>query len=274
MLEVANMPTFAQAPRGSALSQFLARQYAQRALMVMAAISIVAAAQSVSAADLPAQAYAKAGAVPGYSWSGCYIGANGGGGRSNNDWGILLGAIVTADVHSSGFVAGGQVGCDYQVGNLVAGVEGQFDWSDLHGQAMIPPQGAPAQDVSKLDRFATATGRIGYAFDRVLPYVKGGFAWAHFNHDFDIAVGPAFVPSIVASQGVVGFVVGAGIEVAFLPNWSLKAEYNYLDFGKNGVQFSCVVSCAPTPSPFPVDIRQNAQLVTLGVNYRFGPGHW
>jgi outer membrane immunogenic protein len=248
----------------------LSRRYAQRALSVITAIAAVAMAQSASAADLTL-AKAPVQAAPVFSWTGCYIGANGGGGRSRSDWGTLLGTIVTADVHANGFLAGGQVGCDYQTGPLVVGIEGQFDWSDLHGQALVPPQGAPAQVVSKMDSFATATGRIGYAFDRVLPYVKGGFAWGHFNHEFDIA-NPNFAPAITGSQGVVGFVVGAGIEVAFLPNWSLKAEYDYLDFGTNGVQVSCLASCGATPSPFPVNIRQNAQVATFGLNYRFGPG--
>jgi outer membrane immunogenic protein len=245
----------------------------QRALSVVSAIVAVAMAQSASAADMPL-AKAPIQAAPVFSWSGCYIGANGGAGRSRNDWGDLLGTIVAGDVHANGFLAGGQVGCDYQAGALVFGVEGLFDWSDLHGQTAVPPQGDPARVVSKLDRFATATGRIGYAFDRILPYVKGGFAWGHFNQEFDTAPPPgtAFVPVITGSQGVVGFVVGAGIEAAFLPNWSFKAEYDYIDFGTNGAQVSCLGSCGATPSGFPVQIRQNAQIVTFGLNYRFGAG--
>jgi outer membrane immunogenic protein len=243
--------------------------------LLLAALAFAAmVAGPATAADMATPAY-KVPPIPLFSWTGCYLGINGGGGRSTNDWGNLLGLVVNGNVRGSGFFGGGQVGCDYQIGTWVLGIEGQFDWSDLHGQTLVPPQGVPAQDVTKLDRFATATGRIGYAFDRVLTYVKSGLAWAHYNHEFDVqaaGAGTAFTPAFIGTQGVVGFVVGSGFEVAFLPNWSFKVEYNYFDFGTNGAQFSCAAPCGATPQPFPIDIKQNVQTVLFGMNYRFGPG--
>jgi outer membrane immunogenic protein len=203
-----------------------------------------------------------------YIWTGCYVGVNGGGGRSKNDWGTFAGTITMADVRSNGFFGGAQTGCDYQQGPWVFGVEGTFDWGNVNGQAEIPPQGAPAQDASKLDMFGTASGRIGYAFDRVLPYAKAGLAWAHFNHEFTV---PGVAGSVSGDQSVVGFVVGGGVEVAFAPNWSFNVEYDYFDFGTNGVELSCVGACGIL-STNPENIRQNVQTVMLGLNYRFAPG--
>lgn len=207
-----------------------------------------------------------------YTWTGCYLGLHSGGGRSTNDWDhldLVTPPIVFATVRSNGFLGGAQVGCDYQVGGAwVFGIEGQFAWSNIHGQALIPPQGAPAQVLSKIDRFATATGRIGYAFERALLYTKSGFAWAHFNQEWDIAPVAAFVPAFLGTQGIVGWTAGVGVEVAFLPNLSWKVEYSYFDFGTNGVPLS--PAAGGTPVPF--NIKSNMQTVLFGLNYRFGLG--
>ena len=236
---------------------------------VMLIVLSAAASRNAWAADLPSKAQTPAGVVSA-NWTGCYIGVNGGGGRAPNDW-TLQGAPTDSRVHASGFIAGGQVGCDYQAGAWVFGVDGQFDWSDIDGQTTGQVGPAAFQLASKLDRFATATGRVGYAFDRVLTYAKGGFAWGHFNHELDQFVGTSALPFLAGDQDVAGFVVGAGFEVALLANWSFKAEYNYLDFGNNNVQLSCVVPGGGCPL-VANDVKQNAQMVTFGLNYRFGPG--
>jgi outer membrane immunogenic protein len=228
-----------------------------------------------AAADMPAAPMLKAPiAVPYASWTGCYVGMNGGGGRSRNAWEPFGGTPLNT-VRASGFFGGAQVGCDYQAGAWVFGIEGQVDWSgNVRNAALV--SGAEGQVQTKLDRFATATGRVGYGFDRVLTYVKAGLAWAQFSHELDSTVNGAFVPAFAGSRGAVGFVVGAGFEVAFLPNWSFKVEYNYLDFGTNGVPLDCQPASGQCggaiPSPIPFDIQQNVQTVMFGLNYRFGPG--
>jgi outer membrane immunogenic protein len=244
----------------------------KKSLLVLA--GAVALAGSATAADMPA-AYKALPPAPVFTWTGCYLGGNGGGGRAHNDWQPLAG-LALAPVRASGWSAGVQAGCDYQVSSVVFGVEGQFDWADMHGIALVttPGGGSVLQLSSKLDRFATATGRIGYAFDRVLLYAKGGAAWAHYNHEVAVTnfTTPA-VPSLAGGQNVTGFVVGGGVEVAFLPNWSFKAEYNYFDFGTNSVLLNCVgAACfgASTGIGIPFDIHQNVQTFMIGVNYRFG----
>jgi outer membrane immunogenic protein len=225
-------------------------------------------------------AYKAPPVAPAFSWTGCYVGGNGGGGRGLNDWQPLQGQSFNA-VHDSGWFAGVQAGCDYQVGALVVGIEGQFDWADMKDSSTTIPGGGAIGYIltSKLDRFGTLTGRIGYAFDRVLFYGKGGAAFAHFNQQFLATDFAGTAIALKASQNIAGFVVGAGIEYALLPNLSLKAEYNYFDFGRNGIVTNCPAGgCAGGGAiGFPFDIQQSMQTVMLGVNYRFGlgsGGHW
>jgi len=238
--------------------------------LVSAIALAVSTFTSAMAADV-SMPYKAAPAAPAFSWTGCYVGGNGGGGRGVNEQQPLVGITFNAD-HNSGWLAGVQGGCDYQVGSLVVGLEGQFDWADMKDTTptLIPGGGVGLLLTTQLDRVATATGRIGYAFDRVLFYAKGGAAFAHFNHQMTQTDFAAFTVDFKGSRDVAGFVVGAGIEYALLPNLSLKAEYNYFDFGTNGYTLNCSgnPACAGTPF-FPVSVRQNMQTVMLGVNWRF-----
>jgi len=228
---------------------------------------------SAMAADVPLP-YKAAPAAPTFSWTGCYVGGNGGGGRGVNEQQAVVGISFNAD-HNSGWLAGVQGGCDYQVGSFVVGVEGQFDWADMKDTTatLIPGGAVGFLLTTQLDRVATATGRIGYAFDRVLFYAKGGAAFAHFNHQMTQTDFVALTFDFKGSRDVAGFVVGGGLEFALLPNVSLKAEYNYFDFGTNGYTLNCSGNpgCAAAPF-FPVSVRQNMQTVMLGVNWRFNTG--
>jgi outer membrane immunogenic protein len=105
----------------------------------------------------------------------------------------------------------------------------------------------------------------------VLLYAKGGAAFAHYNHGLAAVnfAGPP-VPTLAGGQNVTGFVAGAGFEVALLPNWSFKAEYDYFDFGTNGVPFGCVSTTCGNAAGITFDLHQNVQTFMIGVNYRFG----
>jgi len=238
---------------------------------VLAAAFALSFGGAAYAADMPVP-YKASAPAPVFTWTGCYLGGNGGGGRAHNDW-QPVNNLALAPVRATGGLAGVQGGCDYQVSSFVFGIEGQFDWADMHGSALVTQGGGATgvQLTSTLDRFATATGRIGYAFDRVLLYTKGGAAFAHYNHGLAAVnfAGPP-VPTLAGGQNVTGFVAGAGFEVAFLQNWSFKAEYDYFDFGTNGVPFSCVATTCGGASGITFDLHQNVQTFMIGVNYRFG----
>ncbi len=100
---------------------------------------------------------------------------------------------------------------------------------------------------------ATATTRLGYTWDRFLVYGKVGAAFAQFDYNIN---------NLTASETRVGFTVGTGLEWAVAGNWSAKAEYNYLDFGRSSVNFD--------GTAVSLDIDQRISVIKAGINYRFG----
>jgi outer membrane immunogenic protein len=209
-----------------------------------AALGLVGQAQ---AADLGRAPIVKAPPyiAPYQNWTGLYVGVNAGGGWGSSTWsGVAPGSF---DV-SGGFV-GGTLGYNWQIGQIVLGLEGDIDWSDIRGSSGIC--GFACQ--TRNNWFGTTRGRIGYAFDRWMPYITGGLAFG------DIEANPAS-PFASASTTNAGWTLGGGVEVALSPNWSAKVEYLHLDLS----DFTCTV-CAPVPSK--VDF--NADLVRGGLNYKF-----
>ena len=208
--------------------------------------------------------------APAFTWTGCYLGGHAGSGWST--WGYrdatdnqtvpgTRGYILAND-----FVVGGQVGCDYQSGGLVFGVQGTFDWTQMKGRFHDAVTNN-FDETAQIRWYATATGRIGYAMTpQALLYAKGGAAWINNRYE-DIQVfgfcGTAC--NIVDSnptQGRLGWTVGLGFEYMFAPSWSVFLEYNYLDFGTAAVDFPGTVP----PNTF--QISQHVQTVMIGLNYR------
>jgi outer membrane immunogenic protein len=229
------------------------------AALLLASVSFCAV-QSAVAADLPARApvYKAPVALPGFSWTGCYLGGNVGGLWVNGDWSSPAG-VASGSNTASGVTAGGQVGCNYQTGPWVFGVEGMFNWADANGDHTSPLGTALHTDTNWL---ANVTGRVGYAiWDRQLLYVKGGGAWIDQSNSATVG-GVAFNTGDY-SRG--GWTVGAGWEYAFAPNWSAKIEYDYMNFGNNSRTFT---SAGGATTSF--NVKDDAHLALFGVNYRFG----
>ena len=245
--------------------------YATAALARLAAATLVsfAVSSAAMAADLRAAPYRAPPPAPPpppvFSWTGCYIGANIGGGwakKSATDVSGFVTGIPGADLGShtaSGVLGGGQIGCDYQAGIWVFGVQGMFEGSGMEG-TNTQPSGLLVNNTS-IPWLATVTGRVGLtAAPRVLIYAKGGGAWV--RDDFSLTAGGTTVAS--ASTTPSGWTVGGGVEWAFAGNWSAFAEYNYLDFGTSGVTFTSAAGS------FPIDIKQDINSFMVGLNYRFG----
>jgi outer membrane immunogenic protein len=227
----------------------------KKLFLASAALVAIAAGSPTFAADLPARmpAYKAPIAAPvAFSWTGCYLGAHIGGGFGEKRW--SSGGVEFANHNTDGFIGGGQLGCNYQTGQFVFGVEGDASWADLTGSS-IDTLNPTVTTRSKVDFLATATGRAGIAYDRALFYVKGGAAWAHDKFSTD-SLGGTFS----ADQTRWGWTVGAGIEYAFAPNWSAKVENNFMDFDKKTVNGIFAI---------PVDIDQNIHAVKVGINYKF-----
>lgn len=239
--------------------------------ILLAGAALAALAAPASAADLAARPAFKAPvAVPiVYNWSGFYIGAHVGGAWGDKDWTEIpaAGAPIARGSHDiSGFLAGGQAGVNFQSGNWVFGIEGQLSWTNADGSHVCVAGLAVCNtDVNWL---GTVAGRIGYAWDRVMVYGKGGFAFADEKYFVTALPGGALVGT-TSDDTRTGWMLGAGVEWALWDNWSAKIEYNYMDFGRD--RFA--VANVPGPGTLVnVDIDQQVHVVKLGVNYRFNWG--
>jgi len=211
------------------------------------------------AADISRPVYKAppAGVLPAaYDWTGFYIGGHVGYGWSKNSYADPFVPFSVSNSDANGFLGGGQVGANYQVGQFVFGVEGDMSGSGIKGGANV----LGATFNTNVDWTATLTGRAGIAFDRWLVYAKGGAAWAHDRYSTNFYTFPA---TVELTDTRIGWTAGAGVEYAFAPQWSAKLEYNYMDFGTKNVSF------APGRS---TDIDQQIHALKLGVNYKFGGG--
>lgn len=230
----------------------------KRALLGVSALALLAG--SASAADLSGRyAYpVKAAVVPApmFSWTGFYIGGNVGWGWADNSLDYSTGGYTYGyDVGSSNGVFGGlQAGYNFQfANNVVLGVEADVEFADISQTNLLwgGPVGGYLASTS-VDNFGTIRGRVGYAFDRFLPYFTGGAAWA--NTSFS---GPWGLSNDATRWG---WTIGGGAEYAITNNWTVKAEYLYLDYGdKDSNYFNGDVAST--------GLTMNT--VKAGVNYKF-----
>jgi outer membrane immunogenic protein len=234
----------------------------------LVAVSLLMMGARAFAADLaPAPTKAPPAVVAAYNWSGFYVGVHGGGG-----WNRFTGTDPTipgdpgSSVNGSGAVAGGQIGGNYQIGNVVLGVEGTYAWSDIKVNDGGPFGGGAGLTVTlKNDYLATAAARLGYAFDRVLIYGKGGAAFTRDKLSADNGLAGALAGSATGSFDRTGWIAGTGIEWAFVQNWSVKAEYNYMRFGQITEAPTTTGNLAASPAVVKLDV----QTAVVGINYRF-----
>jgi outer membrane immunogenic protein len=184
-----------------------------------------------------------------YNWTGFYFGANGGGGWGHSYWngnGTGLGL--------AGGQVGGTFGYNQQLGRVVVGIEADGDFSSFDGSRTTA--GCPGNCSTSDSWLSTVRGRIGYSFDRVMPYITGGLAVGDIR-----AAAPGFAGG---SSTNAGWTLGGGVEVALPGNWSAKAEYLRVDLGG----FNCT-GCSALPSDN-VSLQEN--VFRAGVNYHFGWG--
>jgi len=231
--------------------------------LVAAAMVLTAIGQAL-AADLPQPALPSPQLPVVYNWTGFYVGINAGYGTGSSNWTDgLLGA--TGSFPTSGFLAGGTVGANYQIGQVVFGIEGDGDWTNLNGNSGLTC-GAIAAVVSPPDScqtqsewLATVRGRLGYAFDRFLFYGTAGAAFGNVQTGLN-------PPSTFDSAIEAGWTVGAGVEFAISPNLTAKVEYLFVDL-PNGA-CTMVGNCGGAAGS---TVSFNENIVRAGVNFKFGP---
>ncbi|HTV37122.1 MAG TPA: outer membrane protein [Xanthobacteraceae bacterium] len=208
------------------------------------ALSGVAAAADLPPAPGPAPYYKAPAYLPGYNWSGFYLGINGGGAWGDSNW------TTPGRVNTSGGLVGGTIGYNYQINQAVLGVEGDIDWADINGTLTNTacPVGCKTTD----SWLSTVRGRLGYAADRFMPYVTGGLAVGNIE---------ASIPGLASTNTTnAGWTLGGGIEFAIAGHWTAKAEYLYVDLGNTNVP----VTGGPAQN-----VSFKANVFRGGVNYRF-----
>jgi outer membrane immunogenic protein len=243
---------------------------------LLGTVALIAFAAPASAADLAARPYTKAppmiAAV--YDWSGFYIGANGGWGTSHNCWtntailGVPTpGGPVPEGCHDAdGGTVGGQIGYRWQMGQWVFGVEGQGNWADFRGTNPSLGTLGLTTNRTKIDAFGLMTGQIGYAWNNALLYVKGGAAVTGNTYQGLVTATGALIDTVDRTRW--GGTVGVGVEYGFTPNLSVGVEYNHMFMGTENYAFTTVP--APGGNSRNDDIKQDADLVTVRVNYKWG----
>jgi outer membrane immunogenic protein len=234
--------------------------------ILLSSVALLGLSAAAVAADLPSRRAAPAPyvAVPVFTWTGFYVGVNAGYGFSDNDRNGLgsyrvdgptyvtpTGALPTGSVvtngetgrDNDGFVGGGQIGYNYQIGSWVIGVEADLQYADLNntgngtrnratfnGVDVAGFTGAQNANFGGIDWFGTVRGRLGFAWDRVLVYGTGGFAYGgadnNNNDGFD-----GFRNRNDDTR--TGYVAGGGIEYAFTPNFTGKIEGLYVNLERS-----------------------------------------
>ncbi len=226
-------------------------------LALLTALMIPVAAE---AADLRLKAPPAPPPPPPFSWTGFYIGGELGGAWTNGTvTDSIFGLSVSTD--HSGFIGGGVVGFNYQTGNVVFGVEGDFDGTSLSATGNGVPTGiGTLQASANTDWVSSLAGRIGYAADRALFYVKGGGGWVGNTASItNLNTGAAVSVSNTNS----GWLIGGGLEWAFESNWSTKLEFDYLAL--NSWSWNSALFPAET-----FTASRNISMLKVGLNYRFG----
>ena len=227
----------------------------KRILFATAAIAALGAAQVANAADLPRRTSATAPApyaapVPVFTWSGPYAGLN---------FGYGFGSFSNTFGKADGGLIGATLGYNYQVGQAVFGLEGDYDYNGAKNSNMLAGRGlgtSSARTTGKISDMLTARARAGYAVDRALLFVTGGYAGATVK---TTVVDPSIPASFANSSWRNGYALGGGLEYAFTQNVSAKAEYIYTSFS-NKTQLA---------APWTTNVGEHQSLVRGGVNYRF-----
>ena len=248
-------------------------------MRILAALSgLLAASRVAFGADIiPGPAPMPLPAVPfPYNWSGVYIGGNGGygwasaTGTASISGGFLNGASASTSGSGNGGIAGGQLGFNWQINQLVLGVEGDMQWSGQSTTTNTPScfGFCTITETAGINWFGTARARAGVAFDRVLLYGTGGVACANWN-DSVSASGLGVTANLVSlSATSIGWTAGAGIEVGITPYLSARVEYLFMDF--SNVSASAPVNFFGGTATETVTIKDN--VVRAGINFRLPVG--
>jgi len=245
---------------------------------LIAGLAALFCAGTALAADLPDQKGPPIVAPPAapilaFSWTGLYVGVNGGWGFDHYSFPYFYASPGLESgrfgINSGGVVLGGQIGYNYELSNLpfighaVVGVEVDSDWANIGGSTNLATSLGPLSFGTRFENFGTARGRVGYNFDRLLLYLTGGLTYAT-SQFYYVANGVS--GSITTTRsGIfpnIG-VAGSGAEYAVTNNLSIRAEYLY-DF--SGAEFDTLSPTATSKIGF--GTRSMYHMARIGLDYK------
>ena len=245
----------------------------RKLLPVIATASLLLAASIASAADLPIRhAPPPLGYVPPlFSWNGLYIGTHIGGAWARHDWADTTRGVSFAGNSDGVLLGGARLGANAQFGSFVVGAE--WDVGLLGGRedtgdgVLVPALGSTFRVSADNSWVTTLAARFGVALDRVLLYAKAGGGWLGNN---DVTITNTTTGAAISGTGhhaASGLLLGAGLEWAFLPSWTFRAEYEYLGLGDRKF-------VVPAAAPFLAGDtftggNRSLQMVKVGINYLF-----
>jgi outer membrane immunogenic protein len=230
-------------------------------------------AGTAQAADLQRPVY-KAPPIAYYNWGGCYVGGQAGWARAHPDLINTKNTTLFGDINpgngfrisDSGGIAGGQIGCNFQSGQWVFGLEGQGSWLGVKTSFLNTVFGVADDHFEvKSNWLASVAGRLGFANNNWLFYAKGGFAASGWRVSVTDVVGPN-VGSGSDRHTHTGFVVGTGIEYGLTPNWIFGVEYDYYSFSKESYE----LNGTEAGKNYTFDFKpQNVHAVVGRISYKF-----
>ena len=200
--------------------------------------------------------------------TGFYVGGHIGGGWTHSGFSDPLGVIgtTTFGANGSSFLGGVQLGYNWQFSSYVLGIQGDISFTDMNATTLAPLL-ATMTVGNDTKWISTLTGRVGYAWDKTLWYVKGGGAWVHNHYG---AMDNTIPAGFFATSTRTGYVVGAGLEYALAPNWSAFLEYNYIELSDKTINLFDPFSGTTAP----LSVYQNIQMVKVGFNYKLSAPRW
>jgi outer membrane immunogenic protein len=242
----------------------------RKSLLSGVSIGALVLATGAHAADLRARPIYKTPPTPPlqpWTWTGFYVGGNIGGAEAHssitNDPASSSPWLVGQANADRGSVIGGlQAGLNYQIYNVVLGIEGDIGWASLSRSVAALSLAGPGFDTysSKLDTLGTVRGRVGLAFDRLLVYGTGGAAFANLK---DQLVDTAAHFTASPNSSVTGWTAGGGIEYAFADHWTAKAEYLHVGF-PDRTAFSSIAALG-----YAFTFKDSLDIGRVGINYKF-----
>jgi outer membrane immunogenic protein len=224
-----------------------------KSLFAGAVVAALFSVGSASAADLPSRKSAPATPfvqAPAFTWTGLYAGLNAGYAFGQfNDNNIAGHRFRKAD----GFVGGGQIGYNYQINQIVLGIEADAQLSQFDAKASPITGGGYGK--GEVGYFGTVRGRLGYAMGRTMIYGTGG--WAYGQAKVSTVPGVAINALASDKNNLSGYALGAGIEHALTNNITVRGEYMYVDLDKKSYFL---------PN---TKVGTDFSVVRLGANYKF-----